>query len=134
MGMTGMYGSCGVTGTHGNPNGGYTGGFSIYPGITGVGPGVTGLAGATGMNTPVCEVCRKKSAHIFVDINLNQAHSTKELYGICSGCHKETKRMIRELEKLEMNRLPLHINHENIFVREAVNNRLAGKVLCNLDD
>ena len=95
--------------------------------------GTTNMSGCTGMagSSPSCEVCGKIfTEYLYLDINFS--HEIPEFYRICKPCRKETNKLLKKVKKMEMKQLPLYINDKNIFVKEAVKNRLAGKWLCRL--
>jgi hypothetical protein len=64
----------------------------------------------------------------YCDINLKDidVEISEEGYVLCSFCKKVTEEQVHKISKMEMNKLPLYINHENIFVGHAVKKRLRG--------
>lgn len=50
--------------------------------------------------------------------------STKNEYCVCFACIKETSCLLRKIKFMGDELLPLYINHKNIFVQEAVRDRL----------
>lgn len=96
----------------------------------------TNSSGWTGMfgSTPGCAICKKAPSN-YIDCNINfdnKITSSNDVYTVCLSCSRETKKLLKKVKKMKVAQLPLHINDKNIFVREAVKNRLAGKWLCNL--
>lgn len=123
MGMTGMQCNPGSTGAVG---------LTGVVGISGI-VGSTGLSGVTGMGSPPkCFLCLNfyVDAYVTIDfIAMTDFSKTdfKKLYGICSSCQGRIRNLLIWVKDMELIKLPLLINHENIFVREAVKNRLDGK-------
>ena len=95
--------------------------------------GRTGLSGVTGMSSPPrCFLCQILYIDTYVNIDfINKTDFSssefKKLYGVCQVCHRKTRDLLYTVKDMELIKLPLWINHENIFVREAVKNRLDGK-------
>lgn len=50
--------------------------------------------------------------------------SIKKEYSVCFSCVKETSNLLKEIELIDCDQLPLYINHKNIFIQEAVRDRL----------
>lgn len=50
--------------------------------------------------------------------------SLKREYSVCFACIKETSSILKEIKLMNEELLPLYINHKNIFVQEAVRDRL----------
>lgn len=96
--------------------------------------GWTGMAGYPGSSPPSCCVCKGVfSQYTYLNIDFRGGAVTAgEFYRVCKDCVKETRKLLKKIKVMEMRKLPLHINHENIFVKEAVKNRLAGKWLCKV--
>lgn len=87
------------------------------------------------INMPsLCCACNQNSFILFAyDINFNLlGDSSSEAHEVCTDCVEDTKKLLLEIKDMEMIYVPLHINHDNIFIREAVKNRLGGKWLCNI--
>lgn len=91
-------------------------------------PNIIGMQGETSIGgpLPLCCVCRNfHMAHIYCDLNLRE--NGPPIVRVCPGCLIKTKKLLKNIEKMKVIELPLQINHENIFVREAIKNRLSGK-------
>lgn len=109
-----MIGNRGVTGGFG------TTGTPVYVGVTG---GI-GSIGSTGMGFLTCCVCKKfSSMYWYFDIDFEIIDSSKG-YRVCKKCLKRTEKLLKVFKKMEIDLLPMHINHYNIFVKEVVKNRL----------
>lgn len=141
MGLTGMQSNPGPTGVNSNPGSTGAVGLTGVVGISGkggyTGLGRTGLSGVTGMSSPPrCFLCQILYIDTYVNIDfINKTDFSssefKKLYGVCQVCHRKTRDLLYTVKDMELIKLPLWINHENIFVREAVKNRLDGKWKCN---
>lgn len=127
MGVTGSVGpfTNPVTGCSGST--GMKGPVSV--GLTGI-SGVSGMSGTTGMTgaTPFCEVCNRNTFdYLTVNINLEQdsiISNIRGTYRICPKCFKDTQKVIKKMRKVPLIKLPLYINHNNLFVKNYVAERL----------
>jgi len=83
-----------------------------------------------------CVICRRHGLiHIhnyhYYNINFEKLKekdtaSLKDKYLVCPFCAKFTEIELGKIEILKLEELPLQINHNNLFVRHAVIERLRG--------
>lgn len=80
-----------------------------------------------------CLLCEKLKLlsdddYHYCDINLKDidVKISEDGYILCSFCKKVTEKEITKINCIEINELPLYINHENLFVRYATKKRLEG--------
>lgn len=118
-----------VTGCSGPTSGstGMTGPIRGVTGMTGPIKGMTGVTGMTGAHPPpTCVSCHQTSFNLFeVDLNLDtKPKENEDIHLICEKCIIYTRKLIKKVKKQPLIKLPLLINHENIFIRHYVAERL----------
>jgi hypothetical protein len=97
-------------------------------GFTG-GTGFAGFTGGTGF-AGLCQLCGKASGalnRIDIDLNnLSEDDTPVEIFYVCTPCIESTKDLIQEIKASPLNKLPLYINQDNIFVKHTVSSLLNG--------
>lgn len=70
-----------------------------------------------------CVICGESALEMLgFDINFNKV--TKKGFNICFECARKTDKLLKEIKKISLAKVPFYINHENVFVRGAAIKRL----------
>jgi hypothetical protein len=72
---------------------------------------------------PKCCVCQGTKRISEVDINLKQCDGDGT-YPICPKCRRQTRKILRQMDKMDPRELPLSISDPNIFIRIRAANLL----------